>query len=174
MSPYLFSIVSVIIFALDRITKTLVLHNVSPGSTIPIIPPMLNLTFVTNSGAAFGILQDKKLFFIIVTIIAMVAILYYFYTVYKVDKWSSWALSFVFGGAISNFYDRLTMGEVIDFIDVGTMRWRWPAFNIADTSICIGVMILIIVILFEKKTEGLNRHTASIETPEEPSNKKEQ
>jgi signal peptidase II len=139
-----------IILVLDQVTKTLVVSKFRLGESIPVISDYFNLTYVQNKGAAFGILAQanpafRVPFFIIVPLIALASISFVFKKIGDKDIKLSIALSLVIAGAIGNLVDRLTLGYVIDFLD---FHWRWgyhfPAFNVADSAICVGVGILML------------------------------
>lgn len=131
--------VAVVLF-LDRWTKYLVVENISLGQTLPLIKDFLHLTYIQNPGAAFGLLANKTWLFILITIIILGVIMYLQYTIGKNNLWLSLAFSFITGGAIGNFFDRLQTGLVVDFID---FRGIWSyIFNVADAAIVIGMIIL--------------------------------
>ena len=140
-------ILSSIILALDQWTKLLIDSNFRLHESISLIDNFLNLTYVRNKGAAFGILSDSAIripFFITVSIVAVVGILWYIKHVRADQKLLTWALSLVFAGAVGNLVDRIRFGEVIDFIDVHWYQYHYPAFNVADSAITIGVTLLLI------------------------------
>jgi len=133
---------------LDQVSKTVVLQHFRLGDSINIIPGLFALTYVRNTGAAFGLLAHadpafRVPFFVIVPIAALLAIGYVFRRIPDRDTKLSSALSLVIGGAIGNLLDRLRLGFVVDFLD---FHWKFqthfPAFNVADSAICVGVGIL--------------------------------
>lgn len=139
-----------IILVLDQVTKNMIISRFRLGESIPIITDYFNLTYVQNKGAAFGILAQanpafRVPFFIIVPLIALGTIAFVFKKIGDKDIKLSVALSLVIAGAIGNLVDRLTLGYVIDFLD---FHWRWgyhfPAFNVADSAICVGVGVLML------------------------------
>ena len=143
--------------SLDQWTKALVLSHFHLGESIQIIPDLFNLTFVKNPGAAFGLLATanpafRVPFFLIVPLIALGAIGYVFHKLEGRDLRMSTALSLVIGGAIGNLIDRLNLNYVVDFLD---FHWRngyhFPAFNIADSAICVGVGILMFDMLLQDR-----------------------
>ena len=168
MSRYrILAIISVVILALDQATKLYVDANFRLHESMPVIRGFFNLTYVRNKGAAFGILADNAVripFFITVSIVAMFGILWYINRVRNDQKLTVFSLSLVFAGAFGNLIDRIRLGEVIDFLDVFWQRYHWPAFNVADSAICVGVTLLFIDMWREdrkksaedspKKTEG--------------------
>ena len=141
------AIISVVILALDQATKLYVDANFRLHESMPVIRGFFNLTYVRNKGAAFGILADNAVripFFITVSIVAMFGILWYINRVRNDQKLTVFSLSLVFAGAFGNLIDRIRLGEVIDFLDVFWQRYHWPAFNVADSAICVGVTLLLI------------------------------
>jgi len=112
-----------------------------------VIRGFFSLTYVRNKGAAFGILADNAVripFFITVSIVAMLGIIWYIKRIRNDQKLAVFSLSLVFSGAFGNLIDRVRLGEVIDFLDVFWQRYHWPAFNVADSAITVGVTLLFI------------------------------
>jgi signal peptidase II len=148
MSRYrILAIISIVILALDQATKLYVDANFRLHESIPVIRGLFNLTYVRNKGAAFGILADNAVripFFITVSIVAMLGILWYIGRIRDDQKLAVCSLSLVFAGAFGNLIDRVRLGEVIDFLDVFWQRYHWPAFNVADSAITVGVTLLLI------------------------------
>ncbi|GAB4542334.1 MAG: signal peptidase II [Thermodesulfovibrionia bacterium] len=135
-------IITTIIIIFDYLTKRLVLAYIDPFEVIPILP-FLRLVHVQNKGAAFGLFSNiSNTTFIILSLIATVLVVSYLFHVKK--RLEVLSLSFILGGAIGNLIDRLTIGRVIDFIDLFVGRWHWPAFNVADSALTIGLMLFII------------------------------
>ncbi|MDH4008562.1 MAG: signal peptidase II, partial [Desulfuromonadales bacterium] len=143
MSRYrILAIISAVIIALDQATKLYVDANFRLHESMPVIRGFFNLTYVRNKGAAFGILADNAVripFFITVSIVAMLGILWYINRIRNDQKLAVFSLSLVFAGACGNLIDRVRLGEVIDFLDVFWQRYHWPAFNVADSAITVGV-----------------------------------
>lgn len=136
------------VIILDQITKYLVVKNMSLHQSIAIIPNFFNLTYLRNTGAAFGFLAGDRslgrvLFFSLFSILAIGFLIYLLKTLRSTQKITLLSLSLILGGAIGNLIDRLRLGEVIDFLDLHWYDWHWPAFNIADSTITIGLMILL-------------------------------
>jgi signal peptidase II len=133
-----FFVIAGLVVALDQVTKHLVRANLALGESVPEEGP-LRITYVTNTGAAFGILQGQTLFLMVTTFFGLAAIfLYYLYPPMEHGVLRL-ALGLQLGGAVGNLADRVRLGKVTDFIDVGP----WPAFNVADSSIVVGVAIII-------------------------------
>ena len=129
------------IFLADRISKLVVIHFFSVGESFPLLPGFFHLTRVSNAGAAFGILKHQILFLNAVSLIFIGAFIVFFLQPYDCSKRILfWAWSLVFAGALGNLVDRLQFGYVIDFLDFRI----WPVFNLADSSICIGVGLMML------------------------------
>lgn len=137
--------VAFIVLVLDQITKIMVSGEFVYGESRP-VTSFFNLVLVYNKGAAFSFLASEtgwqRYFFTAMGIAAA------FFIIYLLKKHAgqrlfSWALSLVLGGAIGNVIDRVLYGHVIDFLDVHVGGWHWPAFNIADSAICIGAVLFI-------------------------------
>ena len=127
----------------DQITKQLVLSNLKEIGSIPIIQNVFHLTYVENRGAAFGILQNQKYFFVIMKFIVITAIIYVLIKHKDLRKSVVICLSLIVGGAIGNLIDRLRFGFVVDFFDFII----WPVFNIADMAIVLAQILLIYIVL---------------------------
>lgn len=151
----LLSIVTAVILVLDQATKLYIDATFKLHESVPVIRGLFHLTYVRNKGAAFGILADSAIripFFITVSLLALLAILWYIKKLAPDQKLTVFALSLVFAGALGNLVDRIRFGEVIDFLDVFWGRHHWPAFNVADSAITVGVGLLILDMwLYERK-----------------------
>jgi len=134
-----FFVIAGLVIALDQATKHLVRANLALGESVPDEGP-LRITYVTNTGAAFGILQGQTLFLMVTTFFGLAAILLYFLYPPMEHGVLRLALGLQLGGAVGNLADRVRLGgKVTDFIDVGP----WPNFNVADSSIVVGVAIIV-------------------------------
>ncbi len=143
---------------LDQITKYLVLQNMPLYHSIPVIPGLFNLTHIHNPGGAFGFfagqsLVVRKIVFLLMSSIAAVLVLYFYHQTPRTFPWLRVGLSLIFGGAVGNLIDRFRFGKVVDFLDFYLGSAHWPAFNIADSAITVGVTIFIIHLLFNKMPE---------------------
>jgi len=139
----------------DQLTKAWVLRAISPYEVIPVIPGFFNLIHVQNPGGAFGFFasagsQWRALFFIIFSIAAVLMILYLYKSTPASYKWLLSAFSLVAGGAAGNLVDRLRFGQVVDFIDIYVGGWHWPAFNIADSAITVGMLVFAYYLITRK------------------------
>lgn len=149
---YLF--ISLTITAIDQYTKKLVTLFINEGQEINIINNFFNLTNTKNYGAAFSILQNQRLILVLLPMIfAIICIVLIFKNKNK-SKLLSISLSFILGGAIGNLIDRALRGYVIDFLDFYFGNYHYPSFNVADSFVTVGTILLIIYLLFfEKKNE---------------------
>jgi signal peptidase II len=138
---------TVIIVILDQVTKALATHYLYMHAPVPLIPG-LNFTLMHNTGAAFSILSQaggwQRWFFIVLASGVSIAIIVWIANLPATNRWMGCALALILGGAVGNLWDRIMLGYVVDFIDVYYQDWHWPAFNIADSAITIGAIMLII------------------------------
>lgn len=124
------------------------------GDRITIIENFFYITSHRNSGAAWGILQGQMLFFYIITAIVVLGIIYYMQKFAKNDMFLAVGLSFILGGAIGNFIDRLFHQEVVDFADFYIFNYNFPIFNVADSALTIGVIFVIIATIMDERKKG--------------------
>lgn len=140
-----------LIIFFDQLTKILVIKNFQLYESLSILP-FFNLTFVVNYGFAFGFLNNPSLNQIIVILVIFSIIAYFLYLLIKTqDQFFRFSLILVISGAIGNFIDRILYGFVIDFIDIYLGSYNWPAFNLADSSITLGFILIMFNILFLNK-----------------------
>lgn len=136
---------------LDQLSKNFIVNHFALGESKEIISNFFNITSHRNRGAAWGILQDSRLFFIVVTIIFMAILSYYlFKQKEKLTNIDKFTFSLIYAGAIGNFIDRLTRHEVVDFLDFRIFGYDFPIFNLADCFICVGVFFLMLKIYNEE------------------------
>jgi signal peptidase II len=146
-----------VIFVLDQWTKHLVLSRFSYGESTPIIEGFFNLTYVRNTGAAFGMLASadpafRVPFFLIVPMVALVVLGLLYKELPASSRYRATALSLITAGALGNLLDRIRFGYVVDFLDFHFRdAYHWPAFNVADAAISTGVVVLLIAGFMEKK-----------------------
>lgn len=151
----LLALVSAITVLLDQATKLQIMQSMRLHESIPVIPDFFSITYIRNPGAAFGLLASSSngfrlAFFGLTSLFALVLLGTILYRL-KPDDWSGQlSVAAVFGGAIGNLLDRVRFGEVIDFLDVYVGTYHWPAFNVADTAISLGVCFLAFHLAFDK------------------------
>ncbi|MUK89515.1 lipoprotein signal peptidase [Ornithinibacillus sp. L9] len=152
---YWYYIIAAIIIGIDQFTKWLVVKNMELYEQITIMENFFYLTSHRNSGAAWGILAGKMVFFYIITVIVIIGVIYYMQKFAKESKLLAVALSFILGGAIGNFIDRVLHQEVVDFFDFIFFGYDFPIFNVADSALVVGVgLVIIATFLDEKKKKG--------------------
>lgn len=150
-------LISGIIVLIDQLTKLLVAQTMEIREQIPVVEGVFYLTSHRNSGAAWGILQGQMWFFYVVTIIVVGFIVYYMRQYAKESKWMGWALALILGGAVGNFIDRVFRKEVVDFLDLYIGSYNYPIFNIADSALVIGVIMVMIAVLLDEKANKKGR-----------------
>jgi signal peptidase II len=150
------SLVSLLVIVLDQLTKLWASSALSYAEPVAVLP-FFNLTLLHNTGAAFSFLSEaggwQRWFFALVALLISAVILVWIKRLPSGKVWLAVALALVLGGALGNVWDRITLGYVVDFIDVYYQRWHWPAFNVADMAISVGAVMLIIDSLRGDKTE---------------------
>ncbi|MDP4105518.1 MAG: signal peptidase II [Bacillota bacterium] len=144
-------LIAILVILLDQVTKWLIVSKMAFGDSIPIINNILYITSHRNRGAAWGILQGQMWLFYAITLVVIFAIIYYIQKAAK-GKWLlGISLALMLGGAIGNFIDRVFRKEVVDFIHTFIFGYNFPVFNVADSSLCIGVVLLMIVMLRDER-----------------------
>jgi signal peptidase II len=145
------------VISLDQLTKWQVTSAMRLHESIPIIPDLFSFTYIRNSGAAFGILAGShagfRLVFFGLTSVLALALLGTIYARLSPADWiGQVSVASIFGGAVGNLIDRIRFGEVIDFLDFSLWGHHWPAFNVADAAITVGVCFLIAHFFTHKET----------------------
>ena len=141
---FIFVAVAGIGLLMDQITKFFIDKNMLLYESFSVIDNLFSITYLRNPGAAFGLFAESGFRIPFLIGMSLVALLVIIVTVHKLpdnDRTNTTALSFVFAGACGNLIDRIRLGEVIDFLDVYWKNHHWPAFNIADSCICLGVLL---------------------------------
>ncbi|EGQ1726272.1 signal peptidase II [Staphylococcus pseudintermedius] len=146
--------ITLIILIGDQLTKFIIRTQMTLGESFAVVPKFLYITSHRNNGAAWGILSGKMTFFYIITIIVLIALIVFYIKEAKNNMLMQIVISLLFSGALGNFIDRVSSGEVVDFIDTVIFGYDFPIFNIADASLTIGVVLLIIVLLKDQNQKG--------------------
>jgi len=144
---WLFS-TALVITALDQVVKRVVVDAMEMGQAIDVVGSFVRLTRTSNTGGAFGLLRGRGNWFIVVSFVAALAIAALSRQIARGRRVERLAFGLILGGAVGNLIDRVRLGAVIDFIDIGGSGYRWPAFNVADSAITIGVTLLAVSLVF--------------------------
>ena len=144
-----------LVIVLDQFTKFLASHFLQVHVPVELLPG-LSLTLMHNTGAAFSFLSKaggwQRWFFIVLTAVVSIVIVIWLIKLSRSQRWVACALALILGGALGNLYDRILLGYVVDFIDAYYRNYHWPAFNIADSAItCGAVMLIIDAVFFNRK-----------------------
>lgn len=145
--------VTLLILIIDQLTKYIIATSMKLGDSVAVLPGFLNITSHRNDGAAWGILSGKMGFFYVVTVVILVVLIVFYIREAKHNLFMQLALSLLFAGALGNFIDRVLHGEVVDFIDTYILGYDFPIFNVADSSLTIGVILIIIALLTDTNKE---------------------
>jgi signal peptidase II len=151
----LLALSSAMVLILDLCTKALIEASFSPYESLPVIKGFFNLTYVKNTGAAFSILSNAGSFrtplFVSITLAAVAFIIWLTKNQGDEDRKLPLYLGLILGGALGNLADRLRYGAGVDFLDLYAGKYHWPAFNVADTAICVGVGLILLMELTKRK-----------------------
>ncbi len=144
-----FTIIVLVTLLLDQFSKHIITSRMLLGESIPVFPPAFYITYILNPGAAFGMLANRTTFFIVLSLIVIVGVLVVYLYLPRERTLMRLAYGLVVGGALGNLIDRVRLGRVIDFLDFRV----WPIFNLADSAIVIGALLLIIDLWRSDKVE---------------------
>ena len=143
--------VAVGVFVLDRITKAAVVANLQLNETRDVVGEYVRISHVRNTGAAFGLLPERTTLLSVLSVVAVLAILYYYRTITMRSPFIAITLGMQLGGAIGNLVDRIGQGYVVDFVDVGIGSVRFWSFNVADSSIVVGIALVTLLLWIEER-----------------------
>lgn len=145
---------SVLLVVIDQVVKFVVVENIQPY-TEHLVFPGFKLTLAYNTGAAFSLLNSQSgwqvWLFSAIAIVICIGIVVWLQRLKASQAWVCVALALILGGALGNLVDRLTLGYVIDYFLLYAGRWYWPAFNVADSAVCVGAVMLVIDMILKKK-----------------------
>jgi signal peptidase II len=145
--------VALVVLVLDRITKNAVGSALAPGQSIDVVGRIVRITHVENTGAAFGLLPERTTLLSVLSVVAVVAILFYYRRLASGSPLIAATLGMQLGGAVGNLVDRIGQGYVVDFVDVGIPDGpRFWAFNVADSSIVVGILIVTALLWWEERS----------------------
>jgi signal peptidase II len=142
--------VAVVIFVIDRVTKAWVSENIPLGTARPVVGDYVRIVHAQNTGAAFGLLPERTTLLSVLSVVAVLAIVYYYRQIASNSALVSATLGMQLGGAFGNLLDRITQGYVVDFVDVGIGDVRFWAFNVADSSIVVGNILVTLALRYEE------------------------
>jgi signal peptidase II len=154
MEPLLLVAVAAVIFIADQATKAAVISGIGLHERVPVVDDLVQLWHVQNSGAAFSLFQGGTLLFLVVTVVALGMIVYFHRQFRGRSPWLQVLLGVILGGTAGNLVDRVRLGYVTDFVSVGVGELRWPTFNVADSSIVVGIGLLVAyLVLTDRRRE---------------------
>ena len=143
-----------LILVFDQLTKIYIDRSMQLYQSIPVVDGLFSITYLRNKGAAFSFLANASWrlpFFIMISIVASIAIIVAFGKLRDDQRFAAFSLTMILSGAVGNLIDRVRLGEVIDFLDVYWKSHHWPAFNVADSAICVGVAMLALDMFLEER-----------------------
>lgn len=152
----LFSFIALVGLVADQLSKLYIDRSMQMFQSIPVIDGLFNITYVRNKGAAFSFLSHASWrlpFFIAISAVAAVVIVIAYNRLRNDQRLAQVSLAMIFSGAVGNLIDRVRRGEVVDFLDVYWRTYHWPAFNVADSLICVGVALLALDMLREEQRQ---------------------
>jgi signal peptidase II len=149
----LWVVIAVVVIVGDQVTKAVVEDLIPEHTTIPVLPHFLNLIHTKNAGAAFGLFSDspapwKTVLLIVVSSLLLAMVMAMMWRTRQLRWGTGVALALILGGALSNLFDRIRFGRVVDFLDVYWRSYHWPTFNLADSAIVVGAGFLLFQLLF--------------------------
>ena len=139
----------------DQLTKFIISRSIGLNNSLSVIPGFFDLVHVRNKGAIFGSFsrsgsQLVHILLILASLVALALVIYYFFKTAISEKLLKISLSLILAGALGNLIDRIFRGYVIDFLDFSIKGWHWPSFNVADSCISIGALLLIFILFFKR------------------------
>jgi signal peptidase II len=143
-----------VIYVADQVTKALVAASITPGERIDILGDVVQLWHAQNTGAAFSLFPGQLWLFLVVAAVALVMVAYFHRTLRDRSPWLQVVLGMILAGTLGNLTDRLRKGYVVDFISVGLGDLRWPTFNVADSSVVMGILILVAYLTISEQRRG--------------------
>jgi signal peptidase II len=145
--------IAVVVVVGDQVTKAMVEDLIPEHTTVPVLPHFLNLIHSKNAGAAFGLFSDspapwKTVLLIVVSSLLLAMVIAVMWRNQQLRWKTGVGLALILGGALSNLFDRIRLGRVVDFVDVYCRSYHWPTFNLADCAIVVGAWVLVFQVLF--------------------------
>ncbi len=142
-----FLVAAFVVVIFDRLSKQYIVGSMQEGMSIPVIKDIFHITYVLNPGAAFGIMENQRWFFIAIACALLLTAAFFYKKLLAQPKLLQTGVAIMAGGAVGNLIDRITIGKVVDFLD---FRF-WPVFNIADIAICVGAGLIVWTIWQEEQ-----------------------
>ena len=147
LSPTRYLLLALAVLVFDQLSKWWVMTSYQPYEVQSLLP-VFNMTLVFNKGAAFSFLSDaggwQRWFFTGLSSVVSIALLIWLLRLKSDERLTGVSLALILGGALGNLLDRISMGQVVDFLDFHWQQWHWPAFNLADSAITIGVVLMLL------------------------------
>ena len=147
LKPGILLLTALVILLGDQLTKGLVVANVAIGERVGVIGDLVQVWHAQNRGAAFSLLQGGSILFLVVSVLSLGMVVYFHRNLRERGWWVHLVLGAILGGTLGNFVDRLRQGYVTDWISIGIGDLRWPTFNVADSSIVLGIGVLVLYLL---------------------------
>ena len=150
--------VAALVILVDQVSKALILNNLPMHQSVSVIEGLFDITHIRNPGGAFGLMANmsaatRMFVFLFLSSLAVGLLFYLYIKTPKTHSFLATGFAMIFGGAIGNLIDRIRFGNVVDFLDFYIDKYHWPAFNIADSAITIGIFIFVFHLLFKKMPE---------------------
>jgi signal peptidase II len=139
---------AVAILVADQATKALVVANLAVGEHVDLLGDLVQVWHAQNRGASFSLFQGWSIVFLVVSVLSIGMVAYFHRSLHRQSLWLHLLLGVILGGTLGNFIDRLRLGYVTDWLSIGIGQTRWPTFNVADSSLVIGIGILVLYLLF--------------------------
>ena len=145
--PAILLVTALVILVADQLTKALVVANLVPGQQVRVVGDLVQIWHAQNRGAAFSLFQGGSMVFLVVSVLSLGMVAYFHRSLRERTWWVHLVLGIILGGTLGNFVDRLRQGYVTDWISIGIGDTRWPTFNVADSSIVVGIGALVLYLL---------------------------
>lgn len=152
---FIFAFVFAFVLGLDLFTKAMVIKNIQIGQGIPIVENFFNLVHIRNKGVAFGLFAKESISWALpyLNILILIGLALYLLKVGPTNTLGLVSYALILGGAFGNLIDRIRFGEVVDFLDFYIGQYHWPAFNVADSAVTVGVLLLAFLLIFKKNPQ---------------------
>ncbi len=156
--------IALLALALDQGSKIAVTGRMQQGESLPVVGDLIRLTYIHNPGAVFGLTFGGRTLHLILSLLALGLVVAMLRS--AEERWAQVGLSMILGGAVGNMIDRVRIGEVIDFLDVGVGGFRWYIFNVADAFVTVGVLVLMMTYLFKNPESSVQGPESRVQSPD--------